>query len=176
MAQLFDWLKTSSLHPLIKSCVFHYEFEFIHPFADGNGRTGRLWQTLILQKWQPVFAYLPVESMILSHQQAYYAVLNAANTQGDCTGFIVFMLEMIRDTARNVWAGQSHIQQTESPAGKLLMLLKAEPELTIPELADSLCVSERQVRRVMAALRESGKLDRQGSNKKGRWIVTLPDE
>lgn len=82
MQQLFVWLQNTTAHPLVASCVFHYEFEFIHPFADGNGRTGRLWQTLILRKWEPIFTYLPIESMILEHQADYYAALNAANTQG----------------------------------------------------------------------------------------------
>ncbi len=71
MEGLFGWLRDEDVHPLIKSCVFHYEFELIHPFLDGNGRVGRLWHTLILSKWNPVFAWLPVASMIYRHQQEF---------------------------------------------------------------------------------------------------------
>lgn len=76
MADLLTWLANSDLHPLISSCVFHYEFEFIHPFADGNGRMGRLWQTLILNQWNPLLAQLPVESMVHARQSEYYQVIN----------------------------------------------------------------------------------------------------
>ncbi len=96
MRDLFTWLKTSDDHPLIKSCVFHYEFEFIHPFSDGNGRMGRLWQTLILSHWQPLFAVLPVENLIHQHQQAYYQAINQSTRDTDSRAFIEFMLTMIR--------------------------------------------------------------------------------
>ncbi|MCE2570654.1 Fic family protein [Motilimonas eburnea] len=98
MRDLFAWLKTSDDHPLIKSCVFHYEFEFIHPFSDGNGRMGRLWQTLILSHWQPLFAVLPVENLIHQHQQAYYQAINQSTRDTDSRAFIEFMLTMIRHT------------------------------------------------------------------------------
>ncbi len=94
--ELLDWVKGSDVHMLIRSCVFHYEFELIHPFADGNGRAGRLWHTLLLSKWNPAFAWLPVESIIHDRQQEYYAAINASNDAGESTVFIEFMLSAIK--------------------------------------------------------------------------------
>lgn len=96
--KLLMWLKLTDVHPLIKSCVFHYEFEMIHPFSDGNGRIGRLWHTLILSKWNSLFAWLPIESMIHKRQQQYYNAINYCNNACESTAFIEFMLEAIRDT------------------------------------------------------------------------------
>ncbi len=95
MHELFDWLANSDEHPLIRSSVFHYEFEFIHPFADGNGRMGRLWQTLILSQWKPIFSYLPVESLVYSHQENYYQALQQSTDNTDSAPFIEFILRMI---------------------------------------------------------------------------------
>mgnify|MGYP002530020914 FL=1 len=94
--ELLDWVKTSEVHMLIRSCVFHYELELIHPFADGNGRVGRLWHTLLLSKWNSAFAWLPVESIIHDRQQEYYAAINASNDAGESTEFIEFMLSAIK--------------------------------------------------------------------------------
>ena len=94
--ELLDWAKTSDIHMLIRSCVCHYELELIHPFADGNGRIGRLWHTLLLSKWNPAFAWLPVESMIHARQAEYYAAINASNDAGESTVFIEFMLSTIK--------------------------------------------------------------------------------
>ena len=94
--ELLDWVKSSDVHMLIRSCVFHYEFELIHPFADGNGRVGRLWHTLLLSKWNPAFAWLPVESIIHNRQQEYYESINASNAAGESTVFIEFMLSAIK--------------------------------------------------------------------------------
>ena len=94
--ELLNWAKNSDIHMLIRSCVFHFELELIHPFADGNGRIGRLWHTLLLSRWNPVFAWLPVESMIHARQQEYYDAINASNNTGESTAFIEFMLSTIK--------------------------------------------------------------------------------
>ena len=94
--ELLEWVNTSDVHTLIRSCVFHYEFELIHPFAGGNGRVGRLWHTLLLYKWNPTFAWLPVESIIHDRQQEYYTAINASNAAGASTIFVEFMLSTIK--------------------------------------------------------------------------------
>lgn len=96
VVELLDWARTSDVHMLIRSSVFHYELELIHPFADGNGRMGRLWHTLMLSKWNPNFAWLPVESIIHDCQQEYYKAINASNAAGESTVFIEFMLSAIK--------------------------------------------------------------------------------
>ncbi len=101
MNNLLDWLENTSEHPLVASCVFHYELEFIHPFADGNGRMGRLWQTLILRNWKSLLAYLPVETVIRERQKAYYQVLAEADQSADGTPFIEFMLGALCDAIRD---------------------------------------------------------------------------
>jgi len=98
MSDLFEWLKVTKLHPLIVSSIFHYEFEFIHPFVDGNGRIGRFWQTLILYNWKNVFEYLPIESLIYENQDEYYAAIEKSTQIGSSTPFIEFMLKIILDT------------------------------------------------------------------------------
>lgn len=95
---LLEWVRDSELPMLIKSCVFHYEFELIHPFADGNGRIGRLWHTLLLSKWNPIFAWLPVESVIHDNRKAYYDAINASNNAAESTVFITFMLSAIKSS------------------------------------------------------------------------------
>ena len=95
---LILWVKNADVHPLIKSCVFHYEFEFIHPFADGNGRMGRMWQTLILYSWKDIFGWLPIETLIKERQREYYAALRQADTTGDSGVFIEFLLTTIYDS------------------------------------------------------------------------------
>ncbi|MGB5917148.1 MAG: Fic family protein, partial [Phormidesmis sp.] len=95
MSDLIDWVNTTTEHALIKSCVFHYELEFIHPFMDGNGRMGRLWQTLILEQWNQLFFLLPIESVIKDQQMSYYQALESADREASSTVFIEFMLGII---------------------------------------------------------------------------------
>ena len=97
MQDLLTWYVGSTLHPLIKSAVFHYEFEFIHPFADGNGRMGRMWHTLLLAQWRPFFAWLPIEELVAKRQREYYHALQVADSEGNCASFVCLMMEVIRD-------------------------------------------------------------------------------
>lgn len=98
---LLAWAKKSEMPALIKSCVVHFELEIIHPFSDGNGRIGRLWQSLILSKWEPLFEWVPIETVIYQHQQRYYEALSLSNRQNDSSVFIEFMLEAILTTLKS---------------------------------------------------------------------------
>lgn len=124
MGELFHWLATSDAHPLIASSVFHYEFEFIHPFADGNGRMGRLWQSLILARWNTLFADLPVENLIFEYQSEYYQALQKSTQQADSSPFIEFMLAMIFNA---VVASTPQAPPPVTPqVGQLLLILDGE--------------------------------------------------
>lgn len=127
MKDLLGWLKRTDSHPLIAGSVFHYELEFIHPFADGNGRIGRLWQTLILSRWNPLFAYLPVESVIRDRQADYYKVLATCDKAGNSTAFIEFLLAAILTALREPTAtDQVSDPLTDQVASLLPILAKGE--------------------------------------------------
>jgi Fic family protein len=126
LEKLFRWAKNADVHPLIKSCVFHYEFEFIHPFADGNGRMGRMWQTLMLYEWKPIFAWLPVETIIRGRQQEYYDVLGACDKAADSGTFIEFLLCAIRDTLKELAATDQVTAQVTDQVEALLAAIGAK--------------------------------------------------
>lgn len=123
MNDLLQWLKATDQHPLIAGSVFHYEFEFIHPFEDGNGRVGRLWQTLILRKWNPLFAHIPVESLVYEHQAEYYAMLNKSTENAESSVFIEFMLRMILSAVTSLSAPEVTPYVTPE-VRKMLSILK----------------------------------------------------
>ncbi len=173
ISELFEWLNESTLHSLIKSCIFHYEFEFIHPFADGNGRTGRMWHTLILAKWKEFFLWLPIETLIHEQQEEYYEAINAANTDGESTIFVKFMLEIIKKTLEEltqIFKEEANIDNN-SIQDRLLKLLKTENKISARNAAVKLDISERQVQRLLKTMKEEGKIERVGSNRNGSWIV-----
>lgn len=143
VADLLDWQRTSTDHPLITACVFHYEFEFIHPFSDGNGRMGRLWQTLILSRWKPLFALVPVESLIRDQQAGYYAALNAANQAGESTPFIAFMLEVIRDALADLARGSDQVTDQVSDQVAALLSALGTQTLSAAELMRRLDLKHR---------------------------------
>ena len=179
MKQLFEWMKKAKLHPLVKSCIFHYEFEFIHPFADGNGRIGRLWQSLILQKWKDFFAWMPIESLIYAKQEGYYKALNASNKAGESTIFVTFMLKVIRDALKDVVESQNQSHDVGINVGinvgtneeKVLALLRQDSKLTAKTLASTLGLTDRQVERILSRLKTTGKIIRHGASKNGYWEV-----
>lgn len=142
MADLFHWVKNTNAHPLIKSCVFHYQFEIIHPFPDGNGRMGRMWQTLLLYKWKEIFAWIPVETIILERQQEYYRALGSSNDSGDCTVFIEFILQAIWDTLENYSASDQDTDQVSDQVKRLLEVL-GDKTLSAVELMEMLGLKHR---------------------------------
>jgi Fic family protein len=142
MKDLLGWLKRTDAHPLIAGCVFHYELEFIHPFADGNGRMGRLWQTLILSGWNPLFAFLPVETVIRDQQAAYYKVLAACDKAGNSTAFIEFLLAALLTALREVATTDQVADQLTDQVKSLLRALGTET-ITALECMKRLKLSHR---------------------------------
>ena len=177
MKDLFEWLKNSDAHPLIKSCVFHYEFEFIHPFQDGNGRMGRLWQTVILKEWKSIFAWLPVETIIKERQAEYYKALNSSDTNADSTTFIEFMLSAILDEI-NVLISEQDKKVTVNVTAKvtanqekIIAELQKNPYMTQKELSEIVGISLKSIKENMKKMQESNILRRVGADKNGYWSV-----
>ena len=140
MADLIGWLRDTEEHPLIASSVFHYEFEFIHPFEDGNGRLGRLWQTLILSRWKRMFAHVPVESVVQARQPEYYTAIEESSRQGESTPFIRFMLDAILAAVRQ--ATPQEPPQVTPQVKRLLELVNGE--MSRREMLDALGLRDRK--------------------------------
>ena len=150
MKQLFDWMKSSKdeIHPLILSSIFHYEFVFIHPFSDGNGRTARLWQNVILSSWKELFEYLPIETQIYKYQNDYYKSINNCNHQGESTEFVEFMLKMIDEVLEEA-IKTSYIQMTEEGINinKLLNVMEYNIPMTANDIMDRLGIKSKETLR-----------------------------
>ena len=177
--ELLDWVKNSDVHMLIRSCVFHYEFELIHPFADGNGRVGRLWHTLLLSKWNPAFAWLPVESIIHDRQEEYYAAINASNDAGESTVFIEFMLSAIK--ASLIDAINASDEVSDGATDKATMrwkqiekFLETHPYIMNADVRVLCGVSAATANRILAGLVAEGKLVKYREG--GHWGYKLLEQ
>ena len=175
--ELLEWVKTSQVHMLIRSCVFHYELELIHPFADGNGRVGRLWHTLLLSRWNPVFAWLPVESIIHDRQQEYYAAINASNDAGESTVFIEFMLSAIKASIIEAMEVSDEMMDEMSDGKmdkatqrwkKIEAYLKNHDYIMNADVRELCRVSSATANRILAGLVGENKLSKHC--KQGRWV------
>ena len=148
--ELLDWTEHDENPLLIKSCVFHYEFELIHPFSDGNGRVGRLWHTLLLSKWNSLFAWVPVESIIHDRQSKYYQAINNANNAADSTCFIDFMLSAIKDALLDVSSQPSEVKpKAESREQAILDYLSEHGDISNIDVRELLSVSPATANRVL---------------------------
>lgn len=174
---LFAWLADSEDPVLIKSCVFHYEFEFIHPFPDGNGRTGRLWQTALLGSWRNEFYGAPVENIVWAHQQEYYQAIRASTAAGECGPFIDFMLDKILRTlmakgkaygAANEKSSQKSSQKSDQ---KILSIMKSMPDITMAEIANATGLSIAGVKKNIRKLKDANLIRRIGPDKGGHWEI-----
>ena len=158
VAELLDWVKNSDVPMLIKSCVFHYELELIHPFADGNGRVGRLWHTLLLTKWKPLFAWLPVESIIHDRQEEYYRAINQSNYEGESTAFISFMLSAIKQALQEVCGKK--VTTEELRWSRIKQFLQENEIIANADVREMFAVSSATANRILAGLTETGKLEK----------------
>ena len=173
MGELFSWLEQTDLHMLIVSCIFHYEFEFIHPFSDGNGRVGRLWQSVILYKYKNIFGAIPIESVVRDNQEAYYQALEDSGALGESTPFIEFILDVIFKTLKKV-------KKEDVPKNvpknvpikrldKVVALMKKSKTITIMEIANILGVTDKTIKRDIVKLKKENYIQRVGSLKSGHW-------
>ncbi|NMA04845.1 MAG: Fic family protein [Acholeplasmataceae bacterium] len=146
ISKLFKWMKENkdTLHPLILSSVFHYEFVFIHPFSDGNGRIARLWQNVILSKFEEIFEYVPIETQIKKYQKEYYDAINFSNKSGNSTVFIEFMLKMIDETILDLLKNTiTEANRVSLYVKKLLAVMEIGVELTTTEMMSKLGLKSR---------------------------------
>ena len=159
---------------IVRSCVFHYRFEYIHPFEDGNGRLGRLWQTLLLSRYNDNFKWIPVESAIRSYQRDYYDAIEASNAECDCTVFLEFMtgaiLTALEESARELSERDAGMKLTSSESS-LYAMIRDGCFVDIGQAAVAMEVSVPTVNRCLRSLREKGLIRKEGNRRSGVWVT-----
>ena len=179
MGDLLNWLSKTDLPPLVASCLFHYEFEFIHPFSDGNGRMGRLWQTLILAQWRPELAWLPVESVVRDRQQEYYDALGQADNEAQATPFVEFMLAALEQALQQAIDADDGASDEVSDGvnikldgvdEQILAYIRQDPHITHDKLVELTGKSLSTIQRRIRKLRQHH-IERIGSDKTGYWRI-----
>ena len=185
MGDLFHWVKSCKTHPLVYSCVFHYEFEFIHPFIDGNGRMGRYWQTMLLSRWKGIFSWIPVETIVKEHQEEYYSVIAKCDAAGESTLFVEFMLQCLLEAMENYSEPEGEVSEElhdklhdkfpelSEKAIEVIETIHAHRSFNAAEIGEHIGLSERQVKTYITKLKQIGLLTRVGSNKTGYWKVNI---
>lgn len=173
--QLLEWVKHSDLPQIIKSCIFHYEFEFIHPFADGNGRMGRMWQTLLLYQENPIFGWLPVETIIAKRQQEYYAAIQLSTKDNNSAIFAEFMLTALAEAVAEFKNNQGVVgSPIGAPLSKteqaVLAAITSNPHATYQIIAHKISKTPKTVQRIVASLKDRELIYRVGSDKTGYWV------
>lgn len=176
MDNLFNWMNEvkEDVNPLILSSIFHYEFVFIHPFSDENGRTARLWQTAILANWKDLFKYIPIESIIKKHQEEYYTVIQNCNNGGNSNEFIEFMLEIIDEAVDGMIIRQQKVTQEttqETTQERIVNLIKKNPGITQTDMANILDLTRDGISYNIRKMKEKGIIERAGSTKSGIWKI-----
>ena len=197
MAMLFDWLNHTDEHPLISSCIFHYELTAIHPFLEGNERLGLYWQMLLLRRWQPILADLSIEQAVIDRHAEYCRVMAYFGEIAKTSHFIEFILGCLLDvleqevknkvenkvknksrekvednTSKNALPEGDEVQLSKSEQ-RVVKLLATDPRITIGALSRRLQLSEAGINKVLAALRKKGIIERVGANKNGSWKVNI---
>ncbi len=172
MDNLFNWMNQvkDTINPLILSSIFHYEFVFIHPFYDGNGRTARLWQTVILSHWEKAFTYLPIESMIKKNQEEYYVAIQNCNRAGESTEFIEFMLKMIDNTIDEMNNSKEmkdkSILLLSKNEVKVLECIKRNVIIGAKDIIEQTDISDSTVRRILRKLLQDKRIETKDNNEK----------